>query len=40
MQISNQKEMPNLCISDKEHEEIAHKTIGRVIEKLEQGLEN
>ena len=27
--------MPELMISDKEHEEIVNKTIGRVLEKLE-----
>ena len=36
----NPKAMPELRITDKEHEEIAHKTIDRVIEKLDQGLEN
>ena len=35
----NPRTMPELRITDKEHEEIAHKTIGRVIEKLDQGLE-
>jgi hypothetical protein len=31
---SNLKEMPELYISDKEHEEIAYNTVGRVLEKL------
>jgi len=32
-------ELPELQLSEKEHEEIAYKTVGRVIEKLDQGLE-
>ena len=30
----NLKEMPELHINDKEHEEIAYNTVGRVLEKL------
>lgn len=30
----NLKEMPELHINDKEHEEISYKTVGKVLEKL------
>ncbi|MBQ8636363.1 hypothetical protein IJ425_09460 [bacterium] len=32
-------DQPQLRISDKEHEEIAYKTVGRVVEKIDQGLQ-
>ena len=35
----NLKSMPELCIRDNEYEEIAYKTVGRVIERLGQELE-
>ena len=32
-------DLPDLQLSEKEHEEIAYKTVGRVIEKLDQEAE-
>ena len=35
----NLKNLPELRITETEHKEIAYKTVGRVVEKLEQHLE-